>query len=67
MGSKNFGNEGLHHGKAKRTQRSRDGQSWDPDGDGVPAKQFGGHDGGKSGKVGNPKAANKGKGKHHTS
>lgn len=67
MGPKKFSSEGLHHGKAKRTYRNRDGQTWDPDGDGVPPQQFGGHDSGSGSMPKGGKASSKTKGNQHSS
>lgn len=62
-------NAGLHHGKAKRTRRNRDGLAWPPDGGAaVEPGQLQGYSGGAGGKVKkSPRASNLPKGEHHVS
>lgn len=49
--------DGTHHGTVKRETRSRDGQTWDPNGgSGVNPKQHGGESG-STGKLATPKAS----------
>lgn len=57
------GNMGLHHKKAVRTKRSRDGITWDPTGgQNITDGMRGGYSGGES--VGKPVTSGKGRGPH---